>query len=199
MFKHFILILICLQLIFGQNALANNITASDIRNSDEYLKQKGQVVYSQIGDKSIREVYVNGFRMNDYQLVVFLKDKELIKKVDDLIFSKRLLWGSIAFVGLPLGFFLSYNAMNQYSDTQQFVYAGQQFYIGISDPSIFLMGVLGTILVMFGIIYSMMFLNDISGLEFQAILDDSEVEQLIKKYNEKLEKDLLNKYNENKE
>jgi len=193
--KIFILILIFFQITLGQNVLANEITISDIRNSDEFLKRKGEIVYSQVGDKNIRDVFINGFRMNDYQLVVFVKDKELINKLDELLFSKRLLWGSIAILGLPVGFVLSYNAMSKYSKSEQVLYGGEYYYIGVSDPAIFIMGTLGTILIMFGIIYSMMFINDISGLEFQQVLKDDEVEQIIKKYNESLEKELLNKYN----
>jgi hypothetical protein len=58
-------------------AFAAPITKTDIEQSEAFLRKKAEIRYTKVGSETIREIFINGFRVNDQNLATLGNDKEI--------------------------------------------------------------------------------------------------------------------------
>jgi hypothetical protein len=172
----------------------------DIENSYEFQKRKAEIKYTRIGSQIIREVYINGFRVNDQNLPNLIKDKELEEKINSSVNSKRTIGFVSVGLGVPISGLLLYmastsrealNINNNQNNLGQFN-SYQQV-----DPKTFIFGTLGTIATLYTVVNSISLINDMTGINSPQVLNDKDVENVINKYNENLKNEILKKVSNN--
>ncbi len=185
-----------LTLIICTPAFTAPITKEDVEKSEEYLRKKAEIRFIKVEKEIIREVYINGFRVNDQNLASMSNDKALIDKIGTAISSRRATWGTTVGLGLPVGSLLIYLAASGGSNipaNNQPAPIGQFNRPPAVDAKTFVLGTLGTLVTLYAVVNSISLLNDLTGLSSPQILKDREAEDIVKKYNENLKNEILNK------
>lgn len=177
-----------------------SITKEDIENSEEFLKKKAEIKYTKIGNEMVREVYINGFRVNDQNLPSLIKDKELEKKIGDAVNSRRATWIATAGVGIPVGGLLLYMAANSRAAlpvNNKPAPIGQFNTSQPTDVKTFVFSTLGAAVTLYAVVNSVSLINDMTGMNSPQVLKDKDAQDAVNKYNENLKSDLLKKVSNN--
>jgi hypothetical protein len=179
---------------------ASPVTKGDIDQSEEFLRKKAEIRYTKVGGETIREVFINGFRVNDQNLASLVNDKALMSKIGSAVSSRRATWGTTVGLGLPAGSLLIYLAATSRAalpvDNRP-VPIGQFNRAPSVDAKTFVLGTLGALVTIYAVVNSVSLLNDITGLNSPSVLKDKEAENIVKTYNEKLKTELFNKQSNN--
>lgn len=176
------------------------ITKADIEQSEEFLRKKAEIRYTKVGGETIREIFINGFRVNDQNLASLGNDQTLMNKIGSAITIRRATWGTTIGLGLPAGSLLIYLAASGSSNIpaeNSAVPVGQFNSPPSVDVKTFILGTLGALVTIYAVVNSVSLLNDITGLNSPSVLNDKEAENLVKSYNEKLTTDLFKKQSKN--
>lgn len=176
------------------------IDKSDVLKSEEYNRKKAEIRYTKVGNETIREVYINGFRVNDQNLASLVNDKELSEKIGKSISNRRTTWGATVGLGLPVGSLLIYLAASNRATlpvNNTPAPLGQISRAPSVDFKTFALGTLGALVTLYAVSNSVSLLNDITGLNSPQVLKDKEAENAVKKYNENLQKDIFTKISNN--
>jgi hypothetical protein len=181
-------------------AFAAPITKSDVEQSEEYLRKKAEIRYTKVGDETIREVFINGFRVNDQNLASIGNDKVMLGKIGSAISSRRLTWGTTVGLGLPAGALLIYLAASGRSNlpvNNTAAPIGQFDRAPSVDAKTFVLGTLGALVTLYAVVNSVSLLNDITGLNSPSVLKNTEAESMVNQYNDKLKDELMKKQSHN--
>ncbi len=187
-------------LTFCLPGLSAPLTKSDIEQSEVYSRKKAEIRYTKIGNQTIREVYIDGFRVNEQNLASLVHDKQLSTKIGSAVSSRRSTWGATIGLGIPTGAALIYLAANSRASlpiNNSIAPIGQTNQAQSVDFKTFALGTLGAIVTLYAVSNSVSLLNDISGLNSPAVLNDREASDAVKKYNDNLKTDLLNQTSSN--
>lgn len=181
-------------------SFSQNLTKSDVENSEEYLKNKAEIKYTKVGSETIREVYIKGFRVNDKNLPSLVNDKALEAKIGSAVSSRRATWVASAGLGIPAGGVLLYLAASSRSAlpvNNRPVPLGQTGVSQGTDFKTFAFGTLGAIVTLYAVVNSISLINDMTGLNSPQVLQDKDAESIVQKYNDNLKDDILNKVSNN--
>ncbi|MFN8577081.1 MAG: hypothetical protein U0354_09520 [Candidatus Sericytochromatia bacterium] len=176
-----------------------NVTSADIENSDEFQKKKAEIKYTKISNQLVREVYINGFRVNDQNLPSLINDKELEQKIGSAVGSRRAAWMATAGLGIPVGGVLLYMAAASRPTVTNSRPApiGQFGTSQSTTPQTFIFGTLGAAVTLYAVVNSISLLNDMTGVNSPQILADKDVEAVVSKYNNNLKNEILKKVSNN--
>ena len=185
-------ILIFIICFFIQSVYAEEIiNLKDIEQSEEYLKNKADIKYEQRETTIIRQISVGGIRVHDIYLVDILGNQDMKNRLLDEQNKRRITYALIAGLGLPVGSYLISLASSRLTVLPQMSNAVT------FDISTFLLGTGGTIITIFGVMYGVYLINDITGIENPTMLTDKEAEELVLEYNQKLKEELIKKQETN--
>lgn len=176
------------------------LTKMDIENSEEFQKKKAEIKYTRIGNETVREVYINGFRVNDRNLPMLVKDKTLESKIGSAVSSRRVTWIASAGLGIPVGGLLLYMAATSRAAlpvNNNPPPIGQFNTAGSTDFKTFLFGTLGAVVTLYAVVNSVSLINDMTGMNSPQVLKDKDAEDVVKKYNENLKEEMLKKVSNN--
>lgn len=168
--------------VFVQNVYSQE----NIENSSDYIRRKAKIKYIKIGNINIREVFVNGFRVNDEFIASLSDNKDLYNKIISETNNKRIRNIFFSIIGLPLSSVMGYYANKE----NRIIYTDNGIFQN-STPLGFFLNTLSVFISLYSIISLIDFLNDITGLNRENLLTNSEVENIIDSYNLKLKNEIL--------
>lgn len=172
------------------------VTKADLENSEEFQKNKAEIKYSKVGNETIREVYIKGFRVNDQNLPSLVNDKNLETKIGSAVSSRRATWVASAGLGIPVGGALLYMAAVSRSalpNANRQMPLGQTNFNQGTDFKTFAFGTLGAIVTLYAVVNSISLINDMTGMNSPQVLKNKEAEAIVNKYNDNLKDDMLKK------
>lgn len=176
------------QISFSQTI--KELSEDDLINSNYYQSKKAEIRYINIGNKSIREVFIGGLKVNDLDLVRTAGNKDLYNELNAKVFDRSISSLSSIIISIPIGVgFLYTSSINRNLNSNN------------TDFKFFALSTIGSAFILYSIINSIMFTSEVSGLTPVFLLSNSQSEEIVKTYNESLIKNLLDKnknsYNEN--
>ncbi|MBC7545552.1 MAG: hypothetical protein H7338_22715 [Candidatus Sericytochromatia bacterium] len=165
----------------------------DIEQSERYRALRAEMHLRPRAAGGGRELVVNGRRVDDMELAELTGDAAVIATLQGTLMQRRVLWGGIAALGLPSGGFLvSLVSARLYRPTVT-IGPGQAG-TGL-DVGSFLIGTVGTVAVIYGLVYAINLANDLFGLERPPMLRDTEAQALVDRYNARIKAQLWQELN----
>jgi hypothetical protein len=158
----------------------------DIEQSTRYRAQRAELHLRPAAAGGGRELVVEGRRVDDLELAQLAGDAAIVTKLQDTLTGRRLIWGGIAAAGLPAGGFLvSMVSAKLYRPVLTVGTNGINQSTGL-DLGSFLVGTVGTVAVIYGLVYAINLANDLFGLERPTMLSDTEAQALVDRYNARI-------------
>jgi len=181
---------IILNLFLVLTLLVQNVYSQEkdinIEKSIEYNRKKAKVRYIKLGNTTVREVFMNGFRVSDEYIASLSDNKELYKKITSEINNKRIRNIFFSVIGLPLSSFIGYYANKE----TRIIYTNNRI-IQNSTALGFLLNTISVFISLYSIINLIEFLNDITNINKENFLTNSQVEEIINSYNLKLKSEIF--------
>jgi hypothetical protein len=181
---------IILNLFLVLTLLVQNVYSQEkdinIEKSIEYNRKKAKVRYIKLGNTTVREVFIDGFRVSDEYIASLSDNKELYKKITSEINNKRIRNIFFSVIGLPLSSFIGYYANKE----TRIIYTNNRI-IQNSTALGFLLNTISVFISLYSIINLIEFLNDITNINKENFLTNSQVEEIINSYNLKLKSEIF--------
>lgn len=168
---------------------------ADIEQSDRYRSLRAEIHLRPAAAGGGRELVVEGRRVDDLELAQLAGDTAVLKSLESTLTGRRLIWGGIAAAGLPVGGFLvSMVSAKLYQPVLSVGTNGLNQSTGL-DIGSFLVGTVGTVAVIYGLVYAINLANDLFGLERPPMLSDSDAQALVDRYNARIKTQLWQELN----
>lgn len=177
-------IVVSIFLIFAL-LIQNVYSQENISECIEFSKRKAKIRYIKIGNNTIREVFINGFRVNDEFIASLSNNKDLYNKVISEIYNRRIRNILFSTIGLPLASVMGYYANKE----NKIIYTQNGIFQNTTTLG-FLLNTLSVFISLYSIVSLIDLLNDITGIYRENLLTNNEVENIINSYNLKLKKNL---------
>lgn len=176
------------QISFSQTI--KDFSKEELINSNYYQSKKAEIRYINIGNKTVREIFIGGLKVNDLDLVRTAGNKNLYNELNSKVFDRSISSLSSIIISIPIGVgFLYTSSINRNLNSNS------------TDFKFFVLSTIGSAFILYSIVNSIMFTSEVSGLTPVFLLSNSQSEEIVKTYNESLIKNLLDKnknsYNEN--
>jgi hypothetical protein len=167
----------------------------DIEQSTRFRTLRAEMHLRPAAAGGGRELVVEGRRVDDFELAQIAGDPALLNRLHGTLTYRRLVWGGIAAAGLPAGGFLvSLVSAKLYQPAIRLGANGLNQSTGL-DIGSFLVGTVGTVAVIYGLVYAINLANDLFGLERPPMLNDTEAQALVDRYNARIKTQLWQELN----
>jgi hypothetical protein len=167
----------------------------DIEQSDRFRSLRAEMHLRPAAAGGGRELVVEGRRVDDLELAQLAGDTKVLAKLQDVLTGRRLIWGGIAAAGLPAGGFLVSMVSSKLYQPVLTVGTNRVNQSTGLDIGSFLVGTVGTVAVIYGLVYAINLANDLFGLERPPMLNDTEAQALVDRYNARVKTQLWQELN----